>query len=158
LGIHQTDSQPIHDLDGFELQPVWWELSFPVESFMVDGRSVHQFTPGARVVFDLPPGTGKIRFLFGLREGAYSDGGDSDGVGLRLSVGSGSSEVEVLNLHWNPRDRAEQRGLQWMEVDLPETDDGRLTLEVDYGPSGNGLWDWPVFGGLEPVVREESKP
>ncbi|MEZ5275004.1 MAG: hypothetical protein R3F07_01335 [Opitutaceae bacterium] len=156
LGIHQTDSQPVRPLEGFGLQPVWWELSYPVQSFTMDGQPVHQFTPKSTVVFGLPAGTRKIHFLFGLRDGAYSDGGDSDGVGLRLSVGSPTSEVEVLHVHWNPRDHEEQRGLQWLEVPLSEVEDTRLVLRVDYGPAGDGRWDWPVFGRLEAVASENQ--
>ena len=151
LGLRQFDSQPLRVLEGFGLQPSRWELSFPVESFVIDGQPVHQFTPKATVTFELPAGAREIRFLFGLREGATTAGGDSDGVGLFLSVSAGASEIEVLNLHWNPRDREEHRGLQEMRVALPEAHDGRLTLRTDHGPAGNGLWDWPVIGRLEAV-------
>lgn len=148
LGIERYRSPPISHLDGFSPQPVSGELSFPIESLNIDGVSAYQFTPRARLRFEVPTGARTVSFLVGMRDGSYDRGGESDGFGFRWTIGTGDQESELYSKYWNPRDRPEHRGLVPVSFALPEGHEGLLILSVDYGPKGNGNWDWPLFARL----------
>ncbi len=149
LGIVHFESQPVQELQGFSLQPAYWDLTFPIESFLIDQQPVHQIAPRATVRFDLPEGVRSVSFLLGMREGAYNHGGNSDGFGVQWTTAVDGVDRILFAEYWNPRDRPEHRGLVPITFALPERHNGTLTLTVDYGPEGNGLWDWPLFGRLE---------
>jgi len=148
LDIERFDTQPVRPLAGFEVQPARWELSFPVESFVIDGISVHQFVPRATIAFEIPRGSRTVEFLLGMRKGAYTHSGNSDGVRVTWSIDSNGTQGVLYSIHWNPRDREDHRGLVAQSFELPPGQDGELVLSVDYGPDGDGAWDWPVFGRL----------
>lgn len=148
LGIERYDSPPIGHLAGFSIQPVSWALAYPIESRVIDDIPVYQFTPKATLRFEVPVDARTVSFLVGMRDGSYDQGGESDGFGFRWTTGTGETEVELLSEYWNPRDRPEHRGMVPVSFPLPERHGGFLTLSIDYGPHGNGNWDWPLFGQL----------
>ncbi len=115
----------------------------------MDQQPVHQIVPRATVRFILPEGVRTVSFLLGMREEAYNHGGNSDGFGVRWATAVDGVDRVLFTVYWNPRDRPEHRGLVPITFALPGRHNGTLTLTVDHGPEGNGLWDWPVFGRLE---------
>ena len=62
----------------------------------------------------------------------------------RRAYASGQVDVHL----WNPRDHAEHRGALPRELVLPPGAGRVLILRTDYGPAGDGAWDWPLVGNL----------
>jgi hypothetical protein len=149
LGIERFNILPIGNLEGFSSKPVSWELSFPAgPGFIFEGVKVHQITPRATLRFEVPAGARTVSFLVGMRDGSYDKGGESDGFGFIWAIGTGDTEVELYTEYCNPRDRPEHRGMVPVSFNLPEDVEGILSLSIDYGPHGNGNWDWPLFANL----------
>lgn len=88
-----------------------------------------------------------ISYSFGLAEGAYRHGGNSDGVGIVWRLEGEDEGGELYRVHWNPRDIPEHRGTSPATIALPAGHSGLVTLEVDAGPAGNGARDWAIFSG-----------
>ena len=150
LGIVRHPSRAVAYLPGFELQPERWSLSAPLESWTIDGVLGYQFTPPAEVVFVLPDAAREVEVWLGYRAGAYTEGRNSDGVGIRWTQRGedGESNGLLWSGHLNPRDRPEHREFWQIVFPLASGTGRRLHLEVDHGPADDGAWDWPVFANL----------
>ncbi len=150
LGIQKYDTQPVRYLKGFDIQPLSWELSFPIETHSVDDVVMHQFAPIMSARFPIPEGVGSVEILVALRRGAYGPSSNSDGVGIEWSLDSGDGISVVLkSMHFNPRDNPEHRGLFPLSFELPQIARGELRLDVDGGPKADTAWDWFLIGQLK---------
>lgn len=149
LGIAQFASRPVAHLADWDLQPSAWNLFSPVETFLIEGRTMHQFTPPAEVRMPVPDGARHVAVAIGLRPGSYDGGGDSDGVSIEwLILDHTGTETVLWVEHVNPRDRPEHRGLREIDFNVPAGTNRTLILRTGHGPAGDGRWDWPVLGGL----------
>lgn len=149
LGIKRFDSDPISRLDGFGIQPVWWNYSFPVLGYPIDGIILYEFAPVLKARFALPDGTRTVLMVAGIREGAYSKGANSDGVGVHWSVISDDTTELINSTYLNPRDNLSQRGFLPYSFEVPGGYGRELLLEVDGGPDRDTAWDWLMIGELK---------
>ncbi len=119
-------------------------------AYVHDGRPLFLLNPPGRMTFVLTGTETALEFQAGLLPGAYSNGGNSDGVGLRIELEEAASATRTLLTQvLNPRDRAEDRGSRRIHVPLPAPAPGtRLNLVIDPGPANNGSWDWSYIEGL----------
>lgn len=149
MGLQRQARRNLAYLEGFDLQPVNWDLAYPVEMFQLEGQPMYQFTPPAEVRFDLPDAADRIDYRQALRPGAYTDTGHSDGVGVTWVVRQrDGTETAVWHEYFNPRDQPKDRGIVDRQLQLLPGRGRVLILRVDVGPAGNPAWDWPVFGRL----------
>lgn len=149
IGFNRQAERSLLHLADFDLQPEGWSLFAPLETFHLNGRVMHQFTPPAEVRFALPDSALHVSVDVQMREGSYSGSGHSDGVGLTWSVRSAAGTETMLQREiLNPRDRPHDRGLLHRELALPPGQHRQLVLNIDGGPEGNTGWDWPLFGRL----------
>ncbi len=148
LGIKRYDSDRLIHLDGFEVQPNWWKYSFPVVGYPIDGTVFYEFTPILSARFKLPDDARNVSMLVGIREGAYTEGASSDGVGMRWSIDLGGEVILVEEVYLNPRDNLSQRGYLPYSLEIPSGFERELLLEVDGGPEKNTAWDWLMIGKL----------
>ncbi len=92
-----------------------------------------------------------LEFSVGLLEGAYTNGGRSDGVAIIVELTGEDGSIRPLFRHLlNPRDNEGDRGSRDFSVPLPEHSAGsRLLLRTDPGPNGDGGWDWTYLQRLD---------
>lgn len=153
LGIVQTSGRPVSRLDGFDLQPVGWNLFAALEQFEVEGRRVYQFTPPAYVLFRLPDDASGFEVWQGFRPGSYERADQSDGVEIAwVVIAEDGRETDAWRRYLNPRDVPEDRGLKRISAAFPPGQGRLLKLVIDVGPANSNAWDWVVFSGLK-VIR-----
>ncbi len=99
--------------------------------------------------FVLPPGAREVSGAFGFPEGAYTNGGHSDGAEFRVVWTDGADRVVVFSRYLNPRDVPADRGLQRFHASLKNLAGGQLRLEVDPGPHNDNGWDWSAWTDIE---------
>jgi len=99
------------------------------------------------IPLDVPP-TRRVTVGFGIRDGAWSNGGDTNGVCFRLSAtAAGTAARMVWERCLRPVSEPPDRGPQSAEVlvDLPEG--GRLDFATDC--DGDCRWDWSYWAGVD---------
>ena len=110
---------------------------------------MYQLTPPAELEFAVPEGATRVRVEVALRPGCYDGDGNSDGVGFTWVLrGADGVERVIMHEYLNPRDHAGHRGILPRELVLPPGAGRVLILRTDYGPAGDGAWDWPLVGNL----------
>jgi hypothetical protein len=104
----------------------------------------------ATLNYALEGGESRLQFDYGLRAGAYSDGGRTDGAGFRVELHPPGQPARVLfERLLQPARKETDRGTQRLDLKLPAAVPGtRLLISIDCGPSGNGAWDWTYLENL----------
>ena len=119
-------------------------------AYVHDGRPLFLLNPPGHMTFRLEGTETALEFLAGLLPGAYTAGGNSDGVGLRVTLEQADAPPRILHSQTiNPRDREQDRAPCRIHVPLPPSPAGsRLSVTIDAGPANNGSWDWSYIEGL----------
>ena len=95
------------------------------------------------MVLAVPPGATHLKFGFGLREGAYTGEGHTDGVAFDVDgVWASGRRQHLWGRYLDPLSHAEDRGTQHAEVTLPDELPVRLILHTGPGPRNDNRWDW----------------
>jgi hypothetical protein len=127
----------------------------------VDGGTANYFDDGPHRVFLLhAPGAisyklagdeHRLRFTYGFRPGAYTDGGKTDGAIYRVELQVAGQPARVLFERFlQPASRENDRGPQLATLTLPPLQPGEiLTLKIDPGPADNVAWDWTYLSAFE---------
>jgi hypothetical protein len=150
LGLVKFAQRPLRKLEGFDLQPVSARLFSPLETFMIDGTPMHQFTPAAELKFALPDTATRISYLVGFRSDAYTEGGKTDGAGVTWSLQiAGQPETQLSYELLEPLKHPEHRGMMRRELAIPPGRDRILILRTDTGPAHQLPWDFLLFGHLQ---------
>lgn len=110
-----------------------------------------QLPPPAALHYELQGSERQLVFEYGLRPGAYTRGGRTDGaVFVAELVRPGEPPQTLFRRHLQPRARATDRGPQQLDLALPPLHRGdRLTLRIDAGPAGDSAWDWTYISALK---------
>ena len=142
-----------------------WKLAFPLlplpplsmeppKHFWNTGaeeKKVLLAHPRSRLVFKLPKGSFHFRAGYGMVKGSYTGKGMSDGVTFRISLRKGSAPPKILyERRLEPKTRAEDRGLQKLNLSIACETEAALILETLPGPTDS--WDWSFWTemSLEP--------
>lgn len=165
-GPHGDDAWDWVYLAGLELlrNPVFLPQQFPGFTRVpdsADGATATILEEGPKRLFMLhAPGSltyslrgseRQLRFNFGFRPGAYSEGGQTDGAIYRVELQSTGRPVRIIFERFlQPRSREEDRGPQHAWLTLPPLLPGDdLTLIIDPGPAGNVAWDWTYISAFD---------
>jgi hypothetical protein len=89
----------------------------------------------------------RLRIGFGLLDGAWRNGGRTDGVLFRISVRSADRSAVVWSRFLDPVRNPEDRGTQQGAVELEGRHATALVFETL--PGANGLWDWSYWSRAE---------
>jgi hypothetical protein len=94
------------------------------------------------------PGAGKLTIGFGIRDGAWQDGGNTDGACFRILVGDDPVSAEQI---WqrclHPVTQVDDRGPQIARLDLDERHKGKVFFETTCGATCN--WDWTYWNRMD---------
>jgi hypothetical protein len=113
-----------------------------------EGRALLLHADGA-VVLGVPAGARAFSFGYGIRDGAYSGDGHTDGVDFEVDAVWASGLRKVLwHRTLDPVARAEDCGYQKMELPVPSEGPARLELRTGPGPKGDYRWDWSYVSAL----------
>lgn len=100
----------------------------------------------ADMEFPLPAGLTRLQAGFGLRPGAYAQGGRTDGVEFSVVAGWPGGRTEVLWQRWlDPVRQPADRGRQTVDLALPADLPATLTFRTRPGPAGDTRWDWSYW-------------
>lgn len=90
-----------------------------------------------------------LRFEYGFREGAYLNGGQTDGATFKVELFSAGGAPRILfEKRLTPTTTDADRGSQTMQVAIPTGNAGtKLGIRIDTGPSG--AWDWTYITNFE---------
>jgi hypothetical protein len=95
------------------------------------------------LVIGVPPGSRRVSFGYGIREGAYTGGNATDGVEFSLDAVWASGRTERLwRRYLDPLARPGDRGTQNLDLELPADSPARLVLRTGAGPKNDSRWDW----------------
>lgn len=97
----------------------------------------------SQMVLALDREINRVRVGFGLLDGAWRDGGRTDGVEFRISVASSGHSVIAWSRFLDPVRNPDDRGTQEATIEVDGRHATALVFETLRG--GNGLWDWSYW-------------
>jgi len=102
--------------------------------------------PGA-VVLPVPPQARGLAGVFGLLEGAYRDGGQTDGVEFSIEIKDFEGKIRRAFVRTvRPRESAADRGRLAFAITLRSGRDREVVLRTH--PGSSDAWDWSVWSDL----------
>jgi hypothetical protein len=106
-----------------------------------DGASLMLDAPAA-LTFNLHGQERRLHFDYGFQEGAYSNGGHTDGATFVVELRrAGQPSRTLFSAPLNPAANPDDRGRHSAEVALPENTGGsQLFVRID--PGSSNAWDW----------------
>ena len=132
----------------FDRPPLSITSQLPLEAVKVPGDAMLLHAEG-EVVFAVPRGAARFSGSFGIREGAYSGGGQTRGVEFSVEAQWPSGRRERLwDRFLDPVARPSDRGSQSLDVRLPSETPSRLLLHTGAGPDHDNRWDWSYVSEL----------
>jgi hypothetical protein len=109
------------------------------------------------IVFAVPAGATRFSGSFGIRKGAYTDGGRTRGVDFTIDgVWASGRRERMWARRLDPVAEAGDRGTQDMVLDLPQDGPSRLILHTGAGPDHDNRWDWSYVTAMRFEVRGEK--
>lgn len=92
-----------------------------------------------------------LQFDYGFQEGAYREGGQTDGATFIVEIHPPDQPSRILfEHHLDPRNNPADQGRQHAKITLPPAPPGgSLTLRIEPGPQGNNSWDWISITNLQ---------
>ncbi len=135
-------------------QPVRFFASFGPALDGSGGRPRYNAHPMTRLVFALPAGRHVLRTTLEITPPvAYDlsqpDDKTTDGVEVTLRALGAAGESRVLHsLLFDPRARADHRGIRPWEVTFELAEAGEVELFFGPGPNGRDTCDWIMLGAL----------
>jgi hypothetical protein len=118
----------------------------PLEVFSAGPDKAALLHAPAAMEFAVPAGTARLQAGFGLRPGAYSQGGNSDGVEFSVVATWPDGRTETLWRRWlDPVRHSADRGTQPLELTLPANPPSSLVLHTKPGPAMRTDWDWSYW-------------
>jgi hypothetical protein len=107
-------------------------------------RNIYMLNAPGRLYFVLRGDEQVVKIGYGLLDGAHQNGGNSDGVELKLYLRTKEKTETVFFSHdLDPRQNIADRGDQELCINLPAFDPGsQLVLEISSGRMGDSSWDW----------------
>lgn len=123
------------------------QASIPVERRVGPngGYTIYAHAP-SRMELPLSPAPKALTVEFGMLDGSWRDGGETDGVEFRISRRDGDRTTVLWSRRLDPRWIPQDRGQQSATIDLDATGPATLVFETVTGESGS--WDWSYWGPI----------
>lgn len=113
-----------------------------------EGRALLLHADG-EAMLSVPSGATRFDFAYGIRDGAYTGAGHTDGVGFTLDgVWPSGRRERLWERYLDPVERAADRGTLRAGVSLPAEPPARLILHTGPGPKNDNRWDWSYIMAL----------
>ena len=131
----------------------------PAEFFKVGGEEAGQLHAPGQMVLAVPAGARRVKGGFGLREGAYTGVGHTDGVDFTVSLeGADGRIVPRWKRYLDPVAAPADRGIQHFDIALPAGAKGRLLIGTGAGPADDNRWDWAYLSSVrfEPSANQSG--
>jgi hypothetical protein len=133
----------------FSVPPVFVKGAVPVQLAMLEespGLMVH--APGV-MEFEVPAGARQVSGAFGIIEGAYTNGGKTDGVEFLIEIENEKGETRLaLKRMLRPMEIVADRGKIRFNVALDRRD-RKVSLKTAVGEHQDAAWDWSVWSDIE---------
>ena len=133
----------------FSVPPVFVKGAVPVQLAMLEespGLMVH--APGV-IVFEVPAGARQVSGAFGILEGAYTNGGKTDGVEFLIEIENEKGKTRLaLKRLLGPTEIVADRGKIRFDVALDRRD-RKVSLKTGMGEHQDAAWDWSVWSDIE---------
>lgn len=118
----------------------------PLEIFSAGSGKAALLHAPATMEFAVPAGTTRLQAGFGLRPGAYGEGGNTDGVEFSVVAAWPDGRTETLWRRWlDPVRHSTDRGTQTIELALPANPPAALVLHTKPGLAMRPDWDWSYW-------------
>lgn len=132
--------------------PTSIEAPYGADADLSEGRRDYHLHAPSTLAYTLPANASVLRGGFGLRPGAYEDNPTpSDGAEFLIElVGADGASRVLFQRLLDPRQRAEDRGLQRFALILPSdlAAGTQVRLVITAGPSGSPASDWTYWSDL----------
>jgi hypothetical protein len=120
----------------------------PRKAPFVEARNTELYAHAPTLIALPVPAAGRVRVAFGIRQGAWTEGGATDGVCFRVSAEGGNGVRRPLfERCLDPVARAGDRGEQTAVFAAGLTTPGTLVFETDC--RAGCAWDWSYWKDLE---------
>lgn len=133
----------------FSVPPVFVKGAVPAQFAMLDGSPglmVH--APGV-MVFEVPVGAQQVSGAFGIVEGAYTNGGKTDGVEFTVEIENENGTVrQALGRLLQPQENVADRGKIPFSIALDRRD-RKVVLKTAVGEHQDEKWDWSVWSDIQ---------
>ncbi len=129
----------------FKSYPVAYEAATAFSEATIEGKSVAFMHAPSQMIFDMPAKARAVSGAFGMLEGTYRNGGNTNGAQFIVYWSNGTDRVDLFQKFLDPVNKHEDRGLHVFSAKLEGLAGGRLYLEVDPGPYKNNAWDWTCW-------------
>jgi hypothetical protein len=117
-----------------------------------DGPALQLHAEG-EMAFAFPPGATELSFGYGIRPGAYTGEGHTDGVEFDVDrVAPDGRRERLWSRYLDPVAQPGDRGTQHATVALPAGGGGRVTLHTGPGPNQDNRWDWSYLSAVRFTV------
>lgn len=126
----------------FKSYPVAYEAAEPFSETIIEGKDVAIMHAPSQMIFDMPAKAHTVSGAFGMMEGTYTNGGQSNGAQFIVYWSNGITRRDIFQKFLDPLNKPEDRGLHTFSGSLDGMTGGRIYLEVDPGPYKNYAWDW----------------
>jgi hypothetical protein len=133
----------------FDRAPLWVTSAAGEEIFSIAGENAVLLHAESAVFMEVPRGARQFSGTFGLRQGAYTGGGHTAGVGFDLdAVWANGRRERLWSRMLDPVHRDGDGGPQRFEVELPQNEPMRLELRMVPAEAGDNRWDWSYLGSV----------
>lgn len=135
-------------------QPVQFFSDFGLGSVHFGDREYFNAHPTLRLYFEVPAGEHTVDFEGAIIEWAYEEkvpyGDRTDGVEFNVYEEQSNGERRVIfSRLLNPRDNADDRGVQAMTATFTLERDARVVISTSPGPQNSVARDWAMLGKIE---------
>ncbi|MDD3179134.1 MAG: hypothetical protein PHQ04_02155 [Opitutaceae bacterium] len=129
----------------------------PLEIFTIGPSKAMLLHAPSEMTLAVPEDATAFAGTFGLRDGSYDHGGQTDGIELLLeAIWADGHTQTLLRRYLDPVKQAADRPPQSFQVALPSAPPTKLRLRFGAGPKEDNRWDWSYVTGLRfpPVNRQ----
>jgi hypothetical protein len=133
----------------FSVSPVFVNSAVPARFAMLEGSPGLMLHPPGVMVFEVPVGARQVSGAFGIVEGAYANGGKTDGVEFTVEIENENGTVRrALGKLLQPQENVADRGKFLFSIALDRRD-RKVVLKTAVGEHQDEKWDGSVWSDIQ---------